>query len=242
MNARLAGHNILIVEPSKVSATLISQALGRLGANVFTASEIAQALVLQRRWDIDIVLCEASVLSGGGEVVVCPQRTHGKPAALLFAHGPAGACRPEKLAPKGVLRFFPTPLNFSEMVEEISAFLFDPAKHLRDLSAASEPQKFGFILQNASGLREVEVFEFLEDGFVGLSAGPLAGETATMTVLVPGLPPARFSVRLEPKEEGCDTWRVKLLWRDRVRWEHLLGLLDSKQQQIFDFLKASSGK
>lgn len=243
MSIRLAGNNILVVDHSLKEATRISEGFKALGANVFTALDQVKSTALQQRWDIDIIVCEVSFLSGLGEVVASQAPgAHGKSAPLLFVYGQASLVHPKVMEAKGVIRYFSGKINPNEVASVISAYLYDAKKHLEQLAESSVAREISFILQNGVETFALEVSEFSEDGLIATLMGGMTGETGSLTVLVPDSSIQRFAVRFERKAAEGDIIKLKLLWRDRERWTALLKTVDQRQKQIMDFLTASSGK
>ncbi len=243
MTARLSGHNMLVLERSQKEANRLAKGFKELGANVFVANEQVKSLALQQRWDFDIIFCDISFLNSIGEVIA-PQAAggNGKSSPLLFAYGQAALAHPKLLEAKGVIRYFSGVINPNEVAPCISGYLYDAKRHLEQLSESSIAREISFVLNNGSETFTLEVSELSDDGLMTSLPATVAGETASLTVLVPEGAAQRFAVRLERKSPENDIIKLKLLWRDRERWVALLKMVDNRQKQITDFLTASSGK
>lgn len=243
MITRLAGNNILVIDRSQKEAGRISEGFKALGANVFFATDQVKSTALQKRWDIDIIVCEISFLSGLGEVVASQAAgAQAKNSPFLFVYGQASLVHPKVMVAKGVIKYFSGVLNPIEVAPLISAYLYDAKKHLEQLSESSVAREISFILQNGVETFALEVAEFSDEGLMATLIGGIVGETGSLTVLVPDSDVQRFAVRFERKSGEGDIIKLKLLWRDRERWAALLKTVDEKQKQIIDFLTASSGK
>lgn len=242
MKTRLAGNNILVVDRVRKEALRISEGFRALGANVFTATDEVKSTALQQRWDIDIIICDVSFLSGLSEVVAASPGGHTKSSPLLFVYGQAFLVHPKVLEAKGVIKYFSGVIDPSVVASLMSAYLYDAKKHLEQLAESSVAREISFILQNGIETLALEVCEFSDDGLMASLNGGMDGETGSLTVLVPDAAMQRFAVRFERKTGEGDIIKLKLLWRDRERWMALVKTVDQRQQQITDFLTASSGK
>jgi len=239
----LSGHNILVLDRSQSDLKRIVQGFKSLDANVFEASQLKSGHVLQKRWDIDIIICDVSFLTEMGDVVAASGREGTtKSSPLLFAYGAGTLVHPKLLDAKGVLKFFAGSINPVDAAPMISGYLYDAKKHLAQLAESSIPREISFILQDGASTFPLEVIELSDEGLGVAALELIVSETASLTVVVPDKGGQRFSVRLERKTPGDDTIKIKLLWRDRERWAALLKVVDGKQKQILDFLTASSGK
>jgi response regulator RpfG family c-di-GMP phosphodiesterase len=243
MTVCLAGHNILVLERSQKEALRISTEFKSLGANIFVAQDQVKSLALQQRWDIDIIICDISFLNGLGEVIA-PQRAGGqsKSSPLLFVYGQASLVHPKVIEAKGVIKYFAGMISPKEVASTISGYLYDAKRHLEQLAESSITREISFVLQNGIDTFNLEVSDFSDDGLTVSQLGSVSGETGSLTVIIPEGVAQRFAVRVERKSTEGDIIKLKLLWRDRERWMDLLKLVDHRQKQIIDFLKASSGK
>ncbi|MBY0518697.1 MAG: hypothetical protein K2P81_17435 [Bacteriovoracaceae bacterium] len=245
MKTSLAGYNILLIEPLKFEAKRLEKDFIRLGANVFTALDIVQGLALQKRWDIDVILCNISFMTGLADVVSKEAVVNeGKGSPLLFAFGPNLSVHPSSMTSRGVLKFFSFPLDTSLISDGIAKFLFDPRVHLEHLAKdALQVPSITFVLQNGIKTWNLEVHEFTDEGLTAiLDEENYGGDTGSMTVLVPGNDLKRFAVRVEKKTDDVNCFKLKVLMRDRDRWLALLSVLENKQSEINSFLLTSSGK
>jgi hypothetical protein len=242
MITRLAGHNLLVLDPAHREAVRLCEGFKALGANVFMATDQVKSTALQQRWDMDIIICDVSFLGGLSEVVAASPGGHVKSSPLLFVYGQSFLIHPKVLEAKGVIKYFSGVLRPSEAAPQISAYLYDAQKHLEQLAESSVAREISFILQNGVETFALEVSEFSDDGLMASLMGGMTGETGSLTIVHPETGAQRFAVRLERKMGENDIIKLKLLWRDRERWLALLKIVDQRQKQIIDFLTASSGK
>ncbi len=244
MNTSFAGHNILVVEANKADAQLLQTKLAQAGANVFVAHDNFQARALQQRWDIDIILCEISFLTGMSDVVVAPMNAHSvKASPLLFVFGARMSVHPQTFVSRGAVRFFSKPIDFNELTNVIGSYLFDPKKHVEQLTEENQFSQIMFILQDGQETNTIEVSEFFDDGLSStFDSTKLKSDVASLTVLLPERAPARFAVQVDRRASSGHNLKLKVLIRDRERWTALIEQIDSRQKEILNFLMASSGK
>ncbi len=244
MNTSLAGYNILVIESVKSEAQLFQTKLSQAGANVFVANDNFQARALQQRWDIDIILCEISFLTGMSDVVVSPLNAQSvKASPLLFVFGSKMSIHPQTFVSRGAVRFFSKPVDFNELTNVIGSYLFDPKKHVEQLTEENQFSQIMFILQDGQETNTIEVSEFSDDGLSSnFDSGNIKSDVASLTVLLPGRVPARFAVQVDRRASSGHNLKLKVLVRDRERWTGLIEQIDTRQKEILKFLMASSGK
>lgn len=244
MTTSFAGYNILVIEASKTEAQTLQGKLSLAGANVFVAHDNFQARALQQRWDIDIILCEISFLTGMSDVVVSPVNAQSvKPSPLLFVFGTRMSVHPQTFISRGAVRFFSKPIDFNEITKVIGSYLFDPKKHVEQLTEENQFSQIMFILQDGQETNTIEVSEFSDDGLSSnFDSEKLKSDVASLTVLLPGRVPARFAVQVDRRVSNGHNLKLKVLIRDRERWTALIEQIDSRQKEILNFLMASSGK
>jgi response regulator RpfG family c-di-GMP phosphodiesterase len=239
-----AGYNILVIEESKADAQLFQAKLVQAGANVFVAHDNLQARALQQRWDIDIILCEITLLTGMSDIVVAPINAHSaKASPLLFVFGNRMSLHPQTILNRGAVRFFSKPIDFNELTSVISSYLFDPKKHVEQLTEENLFSQMVFILQDGQETNAIEVSEFFDDGLSStFDSTKLKSDVASLTVLLPERTPARFAVQVDRRASSVNNLKLKVLIRDRERWAALIEQIDSRQKEILNFLMASSGR
>lgn len=241
---KFAGHNILIIESDRNFASELVKKLKIEGGNVSHASDVVTAIALQHRWDIDIILTNASVLKNSGDVVAIPRESLlSKNAPMLFAYGESEASAAKLLSSFGVLRFFRLPVDAEKMSQEIGSFLYDAKKHIERLNETRNQSEIRLVLQNGTSMWQVEASEFLADGFaLQGDENTLQGEIFSLSVFVPEAGLSRFAVRIDLNGKTSENLRVKILGRDRDRWQQLIDSLEKRQKSINRFLLVSSGK
>lgn len=241
---KLAGHNVLIIEKLEEGSRDLAQSFKQGGGNIFIANDHVQALALQHRWDIDIILADVAFLSGMGEVVAHDaNRVTSKNPPLLFVFGTKQSVHPSVLSAKGVLKFFTLPISVDLVTQEIGSFLYDARKHLQRLNESSGQSQIRILLQNANKTYQIEVSEFFEDGLIAQNNEiDDESQTYSLTIFIPELDILRFAVRIDQKTKEGENFRVKVLFRDKDRWGHLIDTLNKRQSSINNFLLASSGK
>lgn len=241
---KLAGHNVLIIEKSEAASRDLVQSFKQGGGNIFVAHDQVQALALQHRWDIDIILSDVSFLSGMGEVVAFEtNRLTSKNSPLLFVYGTKQSVHPSVLTAKGVLKFFTLPISADLVTQQIGSFLYDARKHIQRLSESSSQNQIRVVLQNATDTYSIEVSEFLDDGFLAQSIDICdQAQTYSLSVFIPEADVLRFAVRIDQNGKEGENFKVKILFRDKDRWGQLLDILNKRQSSINNFLLVSSGK
>lgn len=239
---KLSGHNILVISDSG-SAQLMQQEFKQLDGNIFWANDHVQALALQHRWDIDIILSDVSFLSGMGDVIAHDSQKNNKKSPLLFVFGNKQSVHPNVLNSRGVLRFFAFPIEVSSIVQGISSFLFDPKKHMEELKKPLCQSQIRVLLQCGKQTNQLEVSEFVVDG---LSASfenyQIESEVCSLSIFIPEEGFYRFAVRVEENASEQNSYKVKVLYRDKERWSLLLEMLKGRQEEINNFILASSGR
>ncbi len=241
---KLAGHNLLIIEPNAPRAANICQFLTNNGANVFVATDIVQAQALQQKWDIDIVLGHEKFLEEVSDPVVRELRPDPfKNPPLLFVYGEKRAVSPQRMSARGVLLYFSLPLDLSLIVKEIGHFLYDPWKHIKQLGQSELEKQIRLLLQKGETIEELQVPEFLEDGMtLGADVALALDGALTLSICLPNSKTLRFAVSAQAPRGGEDGPRLKVQARDLDRWRWFLDHLKRQQSSIDNFLKASSGK
>lgn len=244
MTTSFAGYNILVVEASKSEAQVLQAKFSQAGANVFVAHDNSQARVLQQRWDIDIIFCEISFLTGMSDVVVSPLNAQSvKPSPLLFVFGTRMSVHPQTFMSRGAVRFFSKSIDFNEITKVIGGYLFDPKKHMEQLAEENQFSQIMFILQDGQETNTIEVSEFSDEGLnSNFDSSVIKSDVASLTVMLPGRVPARFAVQVDRRASSEHNLKLKVLIRDRERWTGLIEQIDSRQKDILKFLMASSGK
>lgn len=241
---KFAGHNILIIDGDRQVANDIVKKLKLEGGNVSHAADVVTAIALQHRWDIDIILTNAAVLKNSGDVVAIPRESLlAKNAPMLFAYGENEAVAAKLLANFGVLRFFKLPVDAEKMSREIGSFLYDAKNHVERLNETRSQSEIRLMLQNGTSMWQVEASEFLIDGFaLQGDENTLQGEIFSLSVFVPEVGFTRFAVRIDLNGKTSENLIVKILGRDRERWQQLIDSLEKRQKSINRFLLVSSGK
>lgn len=247
MNASLAGYNLLLLADKRhPRGRGLAEGLVSLGANLFAAHDAAEAKALQKRLDLDLVLADSAFLEGVGEDVVLDHGPfQGKPAPMLFAFGSLGVGSLKKFKARGGLRIFPADVSAQALAEGVLPFLFNPKEHFRKLMQVEAARQISLVLQDGAGQWALDVHEVRDDGLCAAPEAGTTGETGVLTILFPdenGQQVQRFSVRLERSQEGTPQLRLKILHKDRDRWQGFLGALETRQAEITDFLIASSGR
>jgi hypothetical protein len=246
MSTSLAGHNILVLFSSTERNDVMAEGFKEFGANVFTAENAAKAVEIKDKWDIDIIVCETVFIAGVGEKAAFnSSRLSGKSAPLLFGCGPDVPSQRRQLTEMGMLKLFAPNEQPGPIADSIIPFLYDAGEHLRQLAAVNMISKITLHLQNADGKWAVQINDWNGEGAEAQVEGLSAAEsTGVLTVVLPDPQETRilrFAVRWEVLSE-MNNFQLRILAKDRARWEDLLSQIQSRQETINQFLLASSGR
>ncbi len=245
MKASLAGHNVLVLFATQARCDAMAEGFSQLGANVFSALTALKAAEIKVKWDIDIVVCEPSFISGVGEkAAFSAARWSGKSAPLLFACGVEVATQRRQLNEMGMLKIFAPDATAAQIADGIVPFLYDPREHLRELAAVNMVRQISLMLQNADGKWPVEVNDWNEDGAEAHVENLVPAEsTGVLTVVLPD-PKETRTMRFAVRWEVCEDSQVRfrILAKDRARWADLIAQVEARQSTINQFLLASPGR